>query len=76
MSEWDEWLERLVQALYESNAFPSKNCKATGERVLRVKLLPLLEAGQACREEAENLSEGPSIRTQFYDAAKAEASKL
>ncbi|MGC2234219.1 MAG: hypothetical protein WBA09_22150 [Candidatus Acidiferrum sp.] len=52
MSDAERYIEELAEILDETNAFPSRNCKATGLRVLRERLLPVLEAGQALCEAA------------------------
>jgi len=49
MSDAERYIEELATELDRVNAFVSKNCKATGLRVLRERLLPVLEAGQAWR---------------------------
>ena len=50
MSDPERYIEELATELDRVNAFVSKNCKATGLRVLRERLLPVLEAGQAMRD--------------------------
>lgn len=43
----EKLIESVVEALDISNACPSRNCINTARTVLRARLLPLLEAGEA-----------------------------
>ena len=62
MSKMEKVLERLLDALYDSNAVPSRNCKRTARIVLTRYLLPLLEDGQSMRNIAWNCSDSSNVR--------------
>ena len=71
MSDWDSFLEALAlecESFIISGSGPWKADKRI-VAALRAKLLPLLEAGQAMRDEA------PSILGKPWDAAKEAALK-
>ena len=75
MSDPERYIEELATELDRVNAFVSKNCKATGLRVLRERLLPVLEAGQAWRDTVESweleIDDQTAKRALAWDAALA-----
>ena len=56
MSDPERYIEELATELDRVNAFVSKNCKATGLRVLRERLLPVLAASDALLSKLDQVA--------------------